>query len=590
MSLEKITYNGADLHEWLQLADPSVVDMQTVISCIKHAGAGCDGAKQMAFRFCADIGYRYFGNEAYFYDDFDHMWECSAEPDDPRELAQEQIAAMKADILDMELSDNHALKIEEFVRERQLVITALQSWLDKPRTDEMNRLADKRPWPVNIAYTVKHGAANAALFLHKRPFPVISSDNILYSFEGGRYVANDDAIMAAEVRRTDPTNALDVDHVRKLVTGIHHKTSVSARPFQWIGNTADQPQDVVIFKNGLLDLDTGSLLPHDGQYFATGLPSHDFDPLAECPQFMKLLDQLDPSFHQTLQEWFGYCLAGDTSAHKFAVFVGIRRSGKSTLLRVLQNLVGTELSHSGMLADLGNDFGLEGCVGKRLLAIPDAHDVSGQGGARGKALERLKSIVGEDDVSINRKGVAIYATRLPIKITMVCNKMPTFIDESGALSSRMLIFNFEKSVEGHEDRALAKKLEAEMSGIANWALIGLGRLIQNGMQFTQGDAGRQAALDAAMSQSPAARFAEEHLEVTGATEDFVTMSEVYRAYRDFANDQGLRGGEFRSQSKLKDDLVAALPGIRYAQRRVDKKQTYGLIGIKSVSPADPFNL
>jgi len=154
----------------------------------------------------------------------------------------------------------------------------------------------------------------------------------------------------------------------------------------------------------------------------------------------------------------------------------------------------------------------------------------------------------------------------------------------------MLIFNFEKSVEGNEDRTLAKKLEAEMSGIANWALTGLGRLMENGMQFTQGVAGRQAALDAAMSQSPAARFAEEHLEVTRADEDFVTMNEVYRAYREFAVDQGLSGGERRSQSKLKDDLIAALPEIRYAQRRVDKKQTYGLIGIKSVSPADPFNL
>ena len=41
-----------------------------------------------------------------------------------------------------------------------------------------------------------------------------------------------------------------------------------------------------------------------------------------------------------LQEWFGYLLSGDTSAHKVLMLVGPRRSGKGTICRIGTGLIG----------------------------------------------------------------------------------------------------------------------------------------------------------------------------------------------------------------------------------------------------------
>ncbi|MEQ9448666.1 MAG: hypothetical protein RLN70_07115, partial [Rhodospirillaceae bacterium] len=123
----------------------------------------------------------------------------------------------------------------------------------------------------------------------------------------------------------------------------------------------------------------------------------------------------------------------------------------------------------------------------------------------------------------------------------------------------------------------------EMSGIANWALQGLLWLRANGMDFTEGEIGRAEVEDATRSQSPALRFAEDRLTVTGDPEDFVPMADVYRAYKDWVTGEGLGRGELRNQTDLGHDIRAALPGVQYTQRRREKKQVYGLSGVSAAA-------
>jgi putative DNA primase/helicase len=74
----------------------------------------------------------------------------------------------------------------------------------------------------------------------------------------------------------------------------------------------------------------------------------------------------------TLQEWFGYTLLPDTSQHKILTVVGPPRSGKGTIARTHQSVLGAGNVASPTLGSLADQFGLQGLIGKTLAIISDA--------------------------------------------------------------------------------------------------------------------------------------------------------------------------------------------------------------------------
>lgn len=427
-----------------------------------------------------------------------------------------------------------------------------------------------RNWPEPQEYDPKqHAAKLADQFLLARPGKLLSSDGVLYSFESSVWRELPGDKLAAEIKSTDPASILPPSKITSMVTAIHMTTFTDARPFEWIEEGLDAParEDAILFRNGIYDFKNERLLPHDGRYFATGLPEVDYDVSAECPTFDRFVSEvLHKDYWPTLYQWLGYLLTPDTSQEKLLALIGARRGGKSTLLRVIQWLVGDSHVMSRSLNDLGSDFGLEGGLDKRVLLIPDAHDTATN--RRSTALDRLKAITGRDSVSINRKNQTIVTARLPMRIVIAANRMPKFIDESGALATRVIPLIFETSFEGREDRELSGKLYAELPGIAQRALQGLWSLRDRGT-FTIGDKGRIASRELAESQSPALRFANAHVVITGNPDDCAPLAETFEVYEAWAIREGLRWREVRNRTDFKDDLASALlsRGVRYGRKR-----------------------
>src|SRR5205807_1628248 len=54
----------------------------------------------------------------------------------------------------------------------------------------------------------------------------------------------------------------------------------------WIGEGEfPQPENVVAFANGLLDLGAGAFQPHSPRWFSTTCLEHEFDGKSQCPQW-----------------------------------------------------------------------------------------------------------------------------------------------------------------------------------------------------------------------------------------------------------------------------------------------------------------
>src|SRR5262245_28479414 len=261
-----------------------------------------------------------------------------------------------------------------------------------------------RPWPTRIPYEHKHSAKCAELFIKRRdPRKIVSSQGILYSLhEDGLWRELPGTQLEAEIASTDATTFLDVHHVKKMVQSIHQRCSTPIAPFEWLERRAGDPgpTDLMLFRNGRYDVKRDVLTPHDGRYFATETPNFDYLPEADCPLWDRVLNQwLDSSDQDTLHEFMGYLLTADTSLQKMLVMLGPPSSGKSTVMIVLEQLCGPVHVLSRTIDELCGQFGLQGSQGKRLMTIPDAHDADSKN--HHVALNRLKSIIGKDTISIN---------------------------------------------------------------------------------------------------------------------------------------------------------------------------------------------
>jgi putative DNA primase/helicase len=237
------------------------------------------------------------------------------------------------------------------------------------------------------------------------------------------------------------------------------------------------PRNVLPFSNGILNLDTLEMMSHTRDYISTFCLPYAYDLAADCPLWLKFLGEVfegDDGKSNLLQEWFGYCLMPTNHFQKTMMLVGLQRSGKGTTMRILEALVGKDNAIGYNLGSLIDRFGLYPLVGKQLAMIGEVNLV---GRERTQILEKWKSVIGQDAVCIEEKHIAKpMSCILPVKFICAANEMPVFNDPSGALASRLLILEYNRTFLGNEDTDLTAKLSSEISGICNWAIAGLKRL------------------------------------------------------------------------------------------------------------------
>jgi len=350
----------------------------------------------------------------------------------------------------------------------------------------------------------------------------------------------------------------------------------------WIGgDDLPQPENLIAFDNGLLDLERTltsgepKLLDHTPRWFSTNCLPHRFDPEASCPRWIEFLNQVfegDEERIRALAQWFGYCLTLDIRQQKLALLIGPPRSGKGTITSVLEKLLGQHNVAYPTFSILGGRFGLATLIDKQAAIVPDAHlgrylDSVG-------ILERLKSIVGGDPQNVDRKNQSELANvQLRARFTVCVNEMPRLPDASAALRSRLLLIPFHVSFEGKENLNLGEELLSEIEGITNWALDGLRDLRSCG-RLLQPKAGRDILDEFVRLSSPIKAFLEDCcIKDRTKTE---TTSEIQDAWRRWCEDNGHESG---STSSFGTKLRAAIHGLEKRKRRVDGKLTNYYDGI-----------
>ena len=95
-------------------------------------------------------------------------------------------------------------------------------------------------------------------------------------------------------------------------------------------------REFIACRNGLMLPSFTWLWPHEPELLSFNALEFDYDPQAPEPaEWLKFLATLWPSDQKaidTLQEWFGYLVSGQTYLQKMLLLIGPKRSGKGTIL------------------------------------------------------------------------------------------------------------------------------------------------------------------------------------------------------------------------------------------------------------------
>ena len=290
----------------------------------------------------------------------------------------------------------------------------------------------------------------------------------------------------------NPTPAIVSAVVDAVKSIVHLPNHANTKPPIWFENyRANKPpaSKLISLKNGLFHVEENVMIPHSLGFFTQNALAFEYDKNADCPvwhSFLKSIWENDHESIETLQEMFGYILSGDTRQQKFFNIIGPRRSGKGTINKVLVSLLGQHNTVAPELGELCDTFGLQPWLGKLLASFTDARAPERN---RNAVVSQLLRIVGGDTVTVNRKNKESWNGYLPTRIVIYSNEVLQLTENSNALTGRMIVLKMTESFYNHEDTELSHKLDAELSGIFNWAMEGLKRRIARGGYFVQPKSG-----------------------------------------------------------------------------------------------------
>lgn len=200
-----------------------------------------------------------------------------------------------------------------------------------------------------------------------------------------------------------------------------------------------------------------------------------YEPERAAPaRFTAFLERVlpDPGVRARVQEYIGYTLLGDARYQRAQFWLGVGANGKGVLANIVQAL------HGHVAA-----VGLNHLDGFRLSGLVDASLIYVDETPRKPINEQqLKSLIAGERVFIDRKYRESVSIAVQAKWLVLGNHLPVITDHSVGFWRRWDVIPFDVVIPEREREPLLADtiIREELSGVLNWALQGLVRLLQRG--------------------------------------------------------------------------------------------------------------
>jgi putative DNA primase/helicase len=327
---------------------------------------------------------------------------------------------------------------------------------------------------------------------------------------------------------------------------------------------ASEPPNVVNVANCELWLkDDGSVeaQPHNAATGMRHVLNVTHDPAATCPEYAAAIGRIfeKAKYPQTLIASFdalmGYAIQPRRDIALIVLMTGSGSNGKTSLVRLLMELVGTNFVYSGRVDELeGARFAIGNLFGKLLFVDDDVRAGAKLPDGVLKKISEGKLLTGEHKF---KPSFSFINRAFPI---LLCNNLPSLADLSNGMMRRLLVFPFDRAFTDAEiDRNLFDRIiQNEMSGVLNRALKGWKRLRKHARFAKSKD--MSGALDRLLIHAnPLKGFIGECCEVDPKNK--MTLDAFYDAYRQWTTQSGY------SMTQVKSTVKANLQHQNYPVTR-----------------------
>jgi len=324
-----------------------------------------------------------------------------------------------------------------------------------------------------------------------------------------------------------------LNHIVAHLKGISEKKNA----FKRLKTIVHLDNGVIVFKdNG--DADFCSFSP---EFYSRNQCPIPFEPEAKCERFLNelLYPAVTPDDAALLQKYAGLSLLGNNLIQKFLILDGEPGRGKSTLVLVIRALVGQDNTTELRTKHLNERFELFRYLKRTLLT---SVDVPGNFLSE-KGAHVIKGLVGGDWFDAEQKGGTgsfPFQGNFCMLITSNSRLQVRLDGDTGAWRRRLLIIRFNAPEPAKVVPDFNEVLiRDEGSGILNWALQGLGMLLQDIKErgtITLTEA-QKNIVDALLAESDSLRqFLIEN--VVSDEDSDLTVTEIIEAYAEYCPIKG----------------------------------------------------
>lgn len=164
-------------------------------------------------------------------------------------------------------------------------------------------------------------------------------------------VASDILSEASEAESNKAAKVLRSWHKRSLSASVIRNSldlATSEPDIAALSDSFDRHPMLLVVENGIVNLETGDLQPHDLSLKLTKRAPVMWDDNAECHRWVEFLNRIFADNQEIIgyiQRLSGYILTGQAQEQVFPIFWGGGKNGKSTLLLVWRGILGRYAMH-----------------------------------------------------------------------------------------------------------------------------------------------------------------------------------------------------------------------------------------------------
>lgn len=318
-----------------------------------------------------------------------------------------------------------------------------------------------------------------------------------------------------------------------MIKECQHLRGIPASPEEF-----DSYGEYLNCQNGIVNLRTGELLPHDSNFLMSKICYSEYDVSGQSPRlWLKFLDDVtdgDKELQKYIQKSIGYSLSGSNIEQCAYFLYGMGNNGKSTFLDTISDLLGSYASNAQPETIMMRKYSDSGALSD-IARLKSARFVTSEEPTEGVRLNEglLKQLTGGSKITCRFLYAEEFEYTPEFKIWIATNHKPVIRGTDVGIWRRIKLIPFEVNIPKEKvDKNLKYKLRKEFPQILRWAVDGCRMWISEGLAEPQ--CVKEAVKEYKQEMDLLAGFLEQCIEIDYTVKEKITAKDLFRIYSQWA--------------------------------------------------------